>query len=252
MTGVTELALKVGVVIPCLDEEEAIGGVVREVRATGFQTVIVVDNGSTDETAENARAAGALVVVEPQRGYGRACATGIAALPPEIEIVCFMDGDGSDPGEGLAAVTQPILDGTADFVLGSRVRGTREKGSLTPQQVVAGRMSGVLIRSLYGARFSDMSPVRAIRVDVLRALAMRETTYGWNLEMQMRAAAADLRCVEIPVGHRLRRGGQSKVSGNVKAVAGATWKIATTFLRLARDLRKPSASRQQLASTNRP
>ena len=252
MTGMHEMAQKVAVVIPCLDEEEAIAGVVREVLAAGLKTVLVVDNGSSDRTADNARAAGATVVAEPRRGYGRACATGVAALPSDIQIVCFMDGDGSDPGEGLIAVAGPILDGTADFVLGSRVRGTREKGSLTPQQVFAGRMSGALIRSLYGVRFSDMSPVRAIRVDLLRGLAMRETTYGWNLEMQMRAAAAHLRCLEIPVAHRLRRGGQSKVSGNVRAVAGATWKIATTFLRLARDLRKPDAAPQEWVSTNRP
>ena len=247
MTTPDRIAGRTAVVVPCLDEEEAIGGVVAELLAAGLATVIVVDNGSTDATAERAMAAGATVVSEPGRGYGRACATGVAALPASVEVVCFLDGDGSDIPAGLPAIVSPVLDGTADFVLGSRVRGERETGSLTPQQVVAGRLSGVLIRSLYGARFSDMSPVRAIRVDTLHGLGMRETTYGWNLEMQMRAAAAGLRCLELPVGHRLRRGGQSKVSGNARAVAGATWKIATTFLRLARDLKRPEARPRQAA-----
>jgi len=232
------------IVIPCLNEEEPIAAVVTEVLAQEVGEVIVVDNGSTDRTAERAAAAGARVVSQPQRGYGRACAAGVAAIAPGMEFVCFMDGDGSDVPGCMPLVVGPVVEGRADFVMGSRVRGKREKDSLTPQQVVAGRIAGVLLRTAYGVRFTDMSPMRAMRVDRLRALGMQEQTYGWNLEMQMRAAASGLRCVEVPVDHRRRRGGESKVSGNLAAGMQAAWKISTTFLRLATTLRR-SRARQQ-------
>jgi hypothetical protein len=228
---------KTSVVIPCLNEEDAIAGVVREVLAQGVDEVIVVDNGSTDTTAVRAREAGARVVSEPVRGYGRACATGLQAVRPDAEIVCFLDGDGSDVPTYLANVVAPVARGEADFVMGSRQRGRREPGSMTPQQRVAGYLAGVLMRVVYGARFTDMSPFRAMRVAQLRNLGMSERTYGWNLEMQMRVAAAGLRVREIPVDHRCRRGGISKVSGNFAAGLNAAWKIATTFLRLALTLR---------------
>ena len=227
----------VAVVIPCLNESEPIAGVVRDVLAQGVDDVIVVDNGSTDDTARAAAAAGATVVSEPRAGYGRACAAGVAALPRGTDIVCFLDGDGSDVPRFLAAVVGPIADGEADFVMGSRLLGQREPGSMTPQQVVAGRLAGHLMKLTYGVTFTDMSPFRAMRVDRLRALGMIEQTYGWNLEMQMRVAAAGLRVVEVPVDHRCRRGGVSKVSGNVSAGLKAAWKITTTFLRLAVSLR---------------
>jgi glycosyltransferase involved in cell wall biosynthesis len=233
----------VSVVIPCLDEEEAIGGVVREVLAEGVDEVVVVDNGSRDATAARAVEAGARVVVARVRGYGRACAAGVAAVRPDAEIVCFLDGDSSDVPAFLAEVVGPVAHGEADFVMGSRLTGRRESGSMTPQQLVAGRLAGALMRLVYGVRFTDMSPFRAIRVDRLRRLGMRETTFGWNLEMQMRAAAAGLRIREIPVDHRRRRGGMSKVSGNLAAGLVAAWKIATTFLRLALTLRR--APRQE-------
>ncbi|MCJ8141862.1 glycosyltransferase family 2 protein [Ancylobacter sp. A5.8] len=233
MTGPNPLR-GVTVVIPCLDEEEAIAAVVREVLAEGVAEVIVVDNGSRDRTAERAAAAGARVVVEPVRGYGRACAAGLAAVGADSDIVCFLDGDGSDVPAFLPSVVAPVADGAADFVMGSRLRGQRERGSMTPQQLVAGRIAGMLLRLTYGVRFTDMSPLRAMRIDRLRALGMSEQTYGWNLEMQMRAAGAGLRCLEVPVDHRCRRGGQSKVSGNLVAGLSAAWKISTTFLRLAR------------------
>ena len=227
----------VSVIIPCLNEEAPIAGVVREVLAQKVDEVIVVDNGSTDRTAEHAAAAGARVVREPNRGYGRACAAGVSAVRGDAEIVCFLDGDGSDVPDFLPAIVRPIAEGEADFVMGSRLRGKREAGSMTPQQIVAGWLAGVLLRVTYGVRFTDMSPFRALRVDRLRSLHMAEQTYGWNLEMQMRAAAARCRIVEIPVDHRCRRGGVSKVSGNLVAGLQAGWKIVTTFLRLALSLR---------------
>jgi glycosyltransferase involved in cell wall biosynthesis len=233
----TTLAMTTAI-IPCLDEEESIAAVVREALAAGIGEVIVVDNGSVDRTAERARAAGARVVIEPRRGYGRACAAGLAALRPGTRIVCFLDGDGSDVPAFLPSIAGPILRGEADFVMGSRLRGRREAGSLTPQQIVAGRLAGLLLRLVYGVRFTDMSPLRAMRVETLVALGMTETTYGWNLEMQMRAAAAGLRCLELPVDHRCRRGGVSKVSGRLGAGLQAAWKIGATFLRLAAALRR--------------
>ena len=227
------------VIIPCLNEEEPITDVVREVLAqSGIGDVIVVDNGSTDRTAERAEAAGARVVRELRRGYGRACAAGVAAVRPGTDVVCFLDGDGSDVPAFIGAIIAPVADNEADFVMGSRLRGRREPGSMTPQQVAAGWIAGLLLRLTYGARFTDMSPLRAMRTDTLTALGMTEETYGWNLEMQMRAAARGLRCVEIPVDHRCRRGGHSKVSGNLVAGLNAAWKIATTFLRLAATLRR--------------
>lgn len=228
---------RVAVVIPCLNESEPIAAVVRGVFAQGVDHVVVVDNGSTDETAGQAAAAGAQVVCEPRRGYGRACATGMAALAPDTEIVCFIDGDGSDVPEFLPAVIGPVASGEADFVMGSRISGKREPGSMTPQQIVAGWLAGLLLRLTYGATFTDMSPFRAMCLDRLRTLGMTEQTYGWNLEMQMRVAAAGWRILEIPVDHRCRRGGVSKVSGDLVAGLNAAWKITTTFLRLATSLR---------------
>jgi glycosyltransferase involved in cell wall biosynthesis len=233
--------LGVTVIIPCLNEEAAIGPVVRDVLAQGVDVVLVVDNGSTDRTAAVAQEAGARVVQQPKRGYGSACAAGVAAVADPTAILCFMDGDGSDVPSLLPALIAPIESGSADFVMGSRLRGQREAGSLTPQQILAARLAGILLRLTYGVRFSDMSPLRAIRADRLAALGMRETTYGWNLEMQMRAAAAGLRCLELPADHRLRRGGESKVSGNLTAGLSAAWKISSTFLRLAAGLRRGAA-----------
>ena len=228
----------VAAIIPCLCEEVAIGRVVAAVRAQGIATVIVVDGGSRDATAVRAREAGATVVVETRRGYGRAVQSGMTALPPDIAVVLFLDGDGSDPPERIPDVLAPILDGRADFVHGTRISGEREPGALSPQQIAAGRVAQVLLRLFYGARFTDMSPFRAIRRTALDGLGMREETYGWNLEMLMRVAAAEIRAEEVAVGQRCRIGGVSKVSGNPRAVAAATWSIATTFLRLAVALRR--------------
>ncbi len=231
--------MQVTVIIPCLNEAEPIGDVVREVLQQDVAEVIVVDNGSTDDTAAIARAAGARVVSEPTPGYGRACAAGVAAA--RTPILCFLDGDGSDVASFIPAVVGPVIAGEADFIMGSRLRGVREAGSLTPQQVLAARLAGLLLRQTYGVAFTDMSPMRAIRADTLAGLGMAEQTYGWNLEMQMRVAAAGLRCHEIAVDHRCRRGGESKVSGNLVAGMKAAWKISTTFLRLAAALRRQPA-----------
>jgi len=226
----------VSVVIPCLNEEEALGSLLAEIFTEGVDEIVVVDNGSTDRTAEVARRAGAIVVHEPLRGYGRACAAGLAGVRSDCAIVCFMDGDGSDIPAFIPAVVGPVARDEADFVMGSRLKGRREPGSMTPQQRVAGVIAGLLMRAVYGVRFTDMSPFRAMRLTRLNALGMVEKTYGWNLEMQMRVAAAGLRILEPPVDHRCRRGGVSKVSGNLVAGLSAAWKISTTFLRLWREL----------------
>ena len=228
---------RVGAVVPVLNEEDAISGVVTGLLANGADYVVVVDGASNDRTAERAMAAGARVIVEARRGYGRALMTGIDALPTDISIVLFFDGDGSDRPELVPLVLAPVREGTVDFAMGSRLLGDRELGSLGAAQVVAGHMAGVLIRLFYRVRFTDMSPFRALRRDTLARLGMREETFGWNLEMQMRVAAAGLRVVELPVGQRQRHGGVSKVSGDIRVALRAAWVIARTFVRLAWALR---------------
>ena len=225
----------VSVIIPCLNEEEPIADVVRECLATGIpHEVLVVDNGSTDRTAERAAAAGARVVSQPERGYGRACAAGVAAADPACEILLFLDGDGSDVPALMDRIIAPVADGTQDFVIGSRTRGEREPGSMNAQQIFAGHLAGGLMRALYGVKYTDMCPFRAIRRDTLARLGMEEMTYGWNLEMQMKAARDKLRVLEIPVAYRCRTGGVSKVSGTLRGTFVAGWKIVTTFFRIAR------------------
>jgi glycosyltransferase involved in cell wall biosynthesis len=224
----------VSVVVPALNEEEAIAGVVRECLATKIPSeVVVVDNGSSDATAERAHAAGARVVSEPRPGYGRACAAGVRAVSPESDIIVFLDGDGSDCPEFTPQLVEPIVDGTFDFVIGSRTRGQREPGSMNFQQIFSGRLAGWLMSILYGVRYTDMCPFRAIRRDALEKLSMKEETYGWNLEMQMKAARLGLRILEVPVNHRCRAGGVSKVSGTFRGTSLAGARIITTFLRIA-------------------
>jgi glycosyltransferase involved in cell wall biosynthesis len=229
----------VSVIIPALNEEEPIAGVVHEVAATKIPAdIIVVDNGSTDRTAERARDAGARVVSEPVPGYGRACMAGIRALSPESDIIVFLDGDGSDCPEFMNQLVDPIAAGTHDFVIGSRTRGQREPGSMNFRQIAAGRIAGRIMRLLYGVRYTDMCPFHGIRRDTLEKLGMREQTYGWNLEMQMKAARGGLRILEIPVNHRRRAGGESKVSGTLRGTFVAGARIIATLLRIATE-RKP-------------
>jgi glycosyltransferase involved in cell wall biosynthesis len=224
---------QISVIIPALDEEESIAAVVRACLATGLpDEVIVVDNGSADGTFEQAQEAGARVVTTA-RGYGRACAAGVAAADLRTEILVFLDGDGSDCPELMERLVRPIAQDEADFVIGSRTRGVREPGSMNFQQVFAGRFAGWLLRFLYGVRYSDMCPFRAIRRRALERLGMREQTFGWNLEMQMRAARAGLRVLEVPVNHRCRTGGESKVSGNLRGTVLAGARIVATLLRVA-------------------
>jgi glycosyltransferase involved in cell wall biosynthesis len=235
----------VSVVIPALNEEDPIEGVVRSVFASGVpQEVIVVDNGSTDATAVRAAAAGAKVVSEPNRGYGRACAAGVAAVSPHCDVIVFLDGDGSDCPEFMQRMVDPILADTHDFVIGSRSRGKRDQGSMNFQQLFAGRLAGTLVSLLYGVRYTDMCPFRAIRRTALASLGMREQTYGWNLEMQMRAARKGLRILEIPVDHRCRTGGVSKVSGTFRGTFVAGTRIMATLLRVAFEKRDELVSPQ--------
>lgn len=226
--------MSVSVIIPALNEEEPIAAVVRDCLATGLpREVIVVDNGSCDGTAERAEAAGARVVPEPTPGYGQACAAGVRALSLDCKIVVFLDGDGSDCPEFMPQLVEPIERGEQDFVIGSRTRGQRESGSMNFQQVFAGRVAGWLLRLLYGVSYTDMCPFRAIRREALERLEMKEQTYGWNLEMQMRAARAGLRILEVPVNHRCRAGGESKVSGTLRGTFVAGARIIATLFRVA-------------------
>jgi glycosyltransferase involved in cell wall biosynthesis len=224
----------ISVIIPALNEEEPIAAVVRDCLTTGLPAeVIVVDNGSTDRTSDRAAAAGAKVVLEPTPGYGRACAAGVRALSPDCDLVVFLDGDGSDCPEFMRELVEPVQRGEQDFVIGSRTRGKREAGSMNFQQVFAGRVAGWLLGFMYGVCYSDMCPFRAIRRDALEKLGMKELTYGWNLEMQMRAARARLRILEVPVNHRCRTGGESKVSGTLRGTFVAGTRIIATLFRVA-------------------
>jgi glycosyltransferase involved in cell wall biosynthesis len=218
-------------IIPALNEEAAIGPTLDALREAPLDQLIVVDNGSTDRTAEVARAHGAEVVAEPRRGYGQACLAGMAALRPEITVVAFMDGDGSDDPDDLPRLLDPIVRGEAEMVLGSRVLGSREAGALTPQQRFGNALATGLLRLFHGARYTDLGPFRAIRRDALEQLRMRDTNYGWTIEMQIKAARHKLRVREIPVNYRRRRAGQSKISGTLRGTFSAGAKIIWTIFR---------------------
>lgn len=229
------------VVIPALDEEDSIGLLVGDVRAVAARAdipvhitrILVVDNGSTDRTAEVAAAAGAEVVPEPRRGYGRACLTGVE-VAGSVELIILMDGDRSDRPDQLPSLLDPLLRRDADLVIGSRLLGSYEPGSLLPQQIVGNRVAAVLLRLLFGVRVTDIGPFRVIRRGALLELGMREMTYGWSVEMIARAARAGLRIREVPVTYRNRAGGVSKVSGNLRASIRAGYRIIGAILRARR------------------
>jgi glycosyltransferase involved in cell wall biosynthesis len=223
----------VSVIIAALNEEEAIAKVVAAVPRDIASEIIVVDNGSTDRTAAVAEGVGARVISEPRRGYGRAFRAGLKAISCSCEIVVFLDGDGSDYPEMMNRLVKPIAEGTRDFVIGSRTRGQSEPGSMNWHQVFAGYLVGIFLRLLYGIRSTDMGPFRAIRRDELARLGMREETYGWPLEMQMRAARARLRILEVPVDYRRRAGGHSKIAGTVRGSVLAATRILFTLARIA-------------------
>ena len=224
-------AASVAVVIPTFNEAQSIAAVVAELPRDIVGRIIVADGGSSDGTPERARSTGAEVIAVG-RGYGRACLTGAQAADA-ADIIVFMDGDGADDPAAIAALVAPLVAGDADFVIASRARGAREAGSMAGHQIAAGLIAGRLTTLLYGVRYTDMCAFRAIRRDTLLALGMREMTYGWNLEMQMRVARAGLRVLELPVAYRRRLGGESKVAGSLRGTVNAGLKIISTFVRVA-------------------
>ena len=212
----------VGVVIPALNEVDAIGRVIADIPAWADK-IIVADNGSTDGTAAAVRAAGATVVVEPEKGYGAACLAGIATLG-SVDVVVFLDGDYSDHPGDMATLVDPIVNDSVDFVIASRVTGAREPGSLTPQQMFGNWLATRLIAGIWRQKYTDLGPFRAIRKSSLDKLAMADRNYGWTVEMQIKAAELNLRVLEVPARYR-RRIGVSKVSGTVKGTIMAGYKI---------------------------
>ncbi|HXA07611.1 MAG TPA: glycosyltransferase family 2 protein [Bryobacteraceae bacterium] len=218
-------------IIPALDEEPAIGQTLGRVPGDLYREIIVADNGSRDRTAEIARSHGATVVWEPERGYGAACLRAISALPNNIEAVVFMDADASDDPAEARLLLEPIYEGRADLVIGSRTLGHAEKGALEPHQVLGNRIATGIIHAFYGHRYTDLGPFRAIRAEALQKLAMRDRNYGWTIEMQIKALRHKMRVLEVPVSYR-RRVGVSKISGNWRASIAAGVKIMWTAFRL--------------------
>lgn len=237
MTKIVEgrVVARISVIIPALNEAESIGQVVASMPWGRIDECIVVDNGSTDRTGAIAADAGARVIKSP-RGYGAAMYAGTqAALPTSTILVC-MDGDGSDDISAIEELIGPVERDEADFVIGSRIRGRRETGAMGASQIFAAHLISFLVRVLYGFRYTDMGPFRAIRRSSLEQMHLREMTFGWNLEMQIRAVQLGLRVREIPVNYACRIGGESKVSGNLSASVKAAWRILGVFARVRRPL----------------
>ncbi|NNE45627.1 MAG: glycosyltransferase family 2 protein [Rhodothermales bacterium] len=221
------------VIIPAFNEARSIGLVVGDIPDGLVDEVVVVNNGSTDETERNAASAGATVLREPRMGYGWACLCGIEyANRQNPDIIVFLDGDYSDHPNEMSELVTPIVEDRADLVIGSRMTGERERGAMLPQAIVGNRVACILMRLLWGARFTDLGPFRAIRRDALQQLGMTDTTYGWTIEMQIKAVRAGLRCMEVPVSYR-RRIGVSKVTGTVSGTVKASLKILLTIAKHA-------------------
>ncbi|MFL6305668.1 MAG: glycosyltransferase family 2 protein [Candidatus Sulfotelmatobacter sp.] len=221
--------MRVSVIIPTHNEVQAIGRVLADLPSALVTEVIVVDSNSTDGTSDLARSMGAEVIQEPRRGYGRACLTGLAnAKNPDV--VVFLDGDYSDRPSELPIVLTPILEGRADITLGSRLQDRRSAAALPWHQALGNRLAASLIRLLYGLQISDLGPFRAARAEVLRALALEQTTYGWAVEMILKGALAGFRVVEVPVSYHPRIG-KSKISGTLKGTIGAGWFILSLIVR---------------------
>lgn len=223
--------MRITVIIPALDEEQAIGTVVNEVPRDLVSEIIVVDNGSIDRTAEVAEAGGARVIREPMRGYGAACLAGAMAAC-HADVFVFLDGDRSDDPREMPVVLAPLLDGRADLVIGSRTAGFTEKGALTSQQRFGNRLVTWIVRLLYGVTLTDIGPFRAIRASVLRDLGMEHKTYGWPVEMVVKAAKKGYRVMNVPVSCR-KRIGVSKVAGTMKGSILAGYHLLSTTVRYA-------------------
>ncbi|MBL7810010.1 MAG: glycosyltransferase family 2 protein [Saprospiraceae bacterium] len=228
---------RIYVLIPAWNEEKSLPLVINGLPANWIKKVVVCDNGSTDQTAEVAKAAGAVVIHQPERGYGNACLAGMRYLEQlpsseQPEIVVFIDGDFSDYPEELPKVVAPVLNDKMDLVIGSRMLGGMDADAMTMPQRFGNWLAPALIRLIYGYRFSDLGPFRAIRWEALKAMRMVDRNYGWTVEMQVKAAKMQLSCTEVPVQYRKRAAGQSKVSGTIKGTILAGWKIITTILKL--------------------
>ena len=215
--------MRVAIVIPTLDEAGSIGRVLDDIPASLGADVLVVDGGSSDGTREIAALRGARVLLEPRRGYGRACLTGLAHAP-DADVIVFLDGDYSDRPAELPRLIAPIEAGQADVVLGSRLRGGMADGAMPWHQLLGNRLAAALVRALYGLGLTDLGPLRAVRRDVLVALALREMTYGWAIELPTRAARRGYRVAEVPVSYHPRIG-VSKISGTLRGTLGAAWCI---------------------------
>lgn len=225
---------KVAIVIPALNEEAAIQQLLAEIPPASAQWIVVVDNGSTDGTAAVARAMGALVASEPARGYGRACLKGFkTAVALGAEVVIFMDGDGSDDPADLPMMLAPVSAGQADFVIGSRVGARSERGAIPPQALLGNWLVSRMIRLLYGVRLSDIGSFRVVRCAALEALQMHEMTFGWPVEMLVKAARSRYTITELPIHYRRRSHGRSKVAGTLVGSVKAAYYMVSTTLRYA-------------------
>lgn len=229
--------MKINVIIPVFNESGSIGYVLKDIPSDLVDEVIVVNNGSTDNTAQIAHSAGATVLVENQRGYGAACLKGInyiqnKTIEQQPDIVVFIDGDYSDYPEQMRLLIRPIELNNADFVIGSRAKGNREKKAMMPQQIFGNWLATTLMKWLFNANYSDLGPFRAIRWDSLQTLNMQDTNYGWTVEMQIKAVKNKLRYCEIPVDYRVRIG-KSKVTGTIKGTFMAGYKIIFTIIKYA-------------------